>query len=209
VDIEIALLERIANGIIALRGDIAALAPQPPVMVPPPPPPPPVTVDLGPVTSAVEAVREAVLLRRPVEVPPPPPPQPARIDPADLEELVQGMGRLVAARPRERMGVRLGGGSKDGQHVRDFFRHGEALASQTGAAGVLTFTFARDMSLIVIRPVGGDVYVDPFGGTPADGTGVYVPDEEPAYIPIQTRTVQVYAPVGAEVYVHGLAYHEV
>lgn len=89
--------------------------------------------------------------------------------------------------------------------VRDYFRQGEALASQSGP-GPLTFTFTSIRQLVVVRSVGGDAWANPFGGVAADGVGVLCPDGEPVYLPVESATVSVAAPAGATVYVYGLAY---
>lgn len=81
--------------------------------------------------------------------------------------------------------------------VTDDYQAGEVLADQTGAGGVLTFTFSAPVHLAVVDANGTATDVaraDPFGGTPAAGTGIPCRDESPTYMPVTTSSVKVYAP---------------
>lgn len=88
----------------------------------------------------------------------------------------------------------------------DFMTGFEGLADQSGADGVLTFTFASPVELVWVRSVGGVSRADPGGGTPSAVAGVYCADDEPAPITIKTSAVKVYAPAGADVSVWGYRY---
>ncbi len=92
------------------------------------------------------------------------------------------------------------------QVVAEVFNSGATLPDQSGAGGVLTFTFASAMDLIWIRSVGGVSRADPFGGTPTSTQGVYCADSEPQPITVTATTIKVYAPSGATVSVWGYAY---
>lgn len=90
--------------------------------------------------------------------------------------------------------------------VKDDYQTGEILADQSGAGAVLTFTFASSMSLVVVQSVGTALVsrADPFGGTPSAVLGIRCDDGVPVYIPVQTSSVKVFAPVGTTVTVYGL-----
>lgn len=91
------------------------------------------------------------------------------------------------------------------QPVSDDFDDGQALAEQTGAGAVLTFTFASSVNLVVVESA-GDGFVsraDPFGGTPTADLGVPCRHEVPTYLPVTTSEVKVYAPAGTSVNVWG------
>lgn len=93
------------------------------------------------------------------------------------------------------------------QRTADTFQSGEVLASQAGADGVLTFTFATTMHMVVVEADGlVEAYADPFGGTPASGTGIPCRDEVPVHLPVVTSSVKVYAPTGTTVHVWGFRY---
>jgi hypothetical protein len=101
---------------------------------------------------------------------------------------------------RDRLPASLDNGSLN---VADAYIEGETLASQAGAGGVLTFTLSEARDLVWVRSVGGVSYADPFGGTPANGTGIYLADDEPTPLTIRTAEVEVWAPSGAVVHCWG------
>jgi hypothetical protein len=96
--------------------------------------------------------------------------------------------------------------------TRDGFTSGEVLADQTGAAAVLTFTFAGGaVDLIWVTDTSGSTSaisrVDPFGGTPSASLGIPVLNQTPTPITCPpTASVQVYAPAGTNIVVYGLRY---
>ncbi len=84
---------------------------------------------------------------------------------------------------------------------------GEVLDQQSGAGGVLTFTFASAVDLVVVELDGltTDVgRVNPFGGVPTASFGIPLRDESPIYIPVTTNSVKVYAGSGTTVNVWGV-----
>jgi hypothetical protein len=90
--------------------------------------------------------------------------------------------------------------------VRDEYQGGEVLADQTGAAGVLTFTFTSAVQLAVVdaNGVATDIArADPFGGTPTATLGIPCRDETPTFMPVATSTVKVFAPSAMVVSVYG------
>ena len=89
--------------------------------------------------------------------------------------------------------------------VRDDYQTGDVLADQSGAGGVLTFTFPAPVQLAVVHATGAGLTAraDPFGGAPSASTGVKCPDDVPTYIPVVTSTIKVYAPSGMTVGVWG------
>ena len=86
--------------------------------------------------------------------------------------------------------------------VRDRYTGGEALADQAGGA-VRTFTFASAVQLVWVRVDGDSGRADPFGGTPADGVGIYCESGIPNPITVQCTTVRVWAPTGSTIRVWG------
>lgn len=170
-------------------------------------------VDLGPVLAALEAlaVQLATMPAPVVQVPPPPPIEASitsRIDEEDLLKLAKTLAQSSPSGKSDQAPIRVGGSrTREGLHVRDYFREGQALPQETGDGTALEFEFAKDMALVVVRCTGGDARVDPFGQVPDETTGILVPDDEPAYITVLTRTVRVWAPPGAKVNVHGFGYH--
>jgi hypothetical protein len=99
---------------------------------------------------------------------------------------------------------------KDGilepQPVHDRFRDGEVPADQSGAGGVLTFTFAKEMDLIWVRSDGADSRCNPFGGNPSATAGIICEDGIPHPITLSTTTIKVFAPAGAKLNVWGYRY---
>lgn len=92
------------------------------------------------------------------------------------------------------------------QKVHDDYQSGEVLEDQTGAGGVLLFTFSAPVQLVVVDANGAVTDVaraDPFGGTPTATRGVACRDETPAYMPVATSAVRVFTPVGMAVSVAG------
>lgn len=90
--------------------------------------------------------------------------------------------------------------------VRDDYQTGEVLPDQTGAGGVLTFTFASAVHLVVVDANGAAADVaraDPFGGTPDAATGIPCRDETPTFMPVTTSAVEVFAPAGMTVSCYG------
>jgi hypothetical protein len=90
--------------------------------------------------------------------------------------------------------------------VRDDYQSGEILADQTGAAGVLTFTFASAVHMVYIFANGlvTDIArADPFGGTPSATLGIPIGDEAAAYLPVTTTSVKIYAPTNMVISVAG------
>lgn len=91
--------------------------------------------------------------------------------------------------------------------VRDDYTTGEVLADQTGAGGVLTFTFSAPVHMVWVRDIGATASnvsrVDPFGGTPSSTTGIAVPNGEPTPITVTTSSVKVFAPTGSTIAVYG------
>lgn len=89
--------------------------------------------------------------------------------------------------------------------VKDDYPGGEVLAQQTGAAAVLTFTFASAVQLVVVESAGEDLVsrADPFGGTPSATLGIPCRDQVPTYLPATATVVKVYAPTDAAVNVWG------
>lgn len=88
----------------------------------------------------------------------------------------------------------------------DRFGSGEILADQEGAGDVLTFTFTQQQHLVWVRSDGGNVRVDPFGGTPTATLGILVEDAVPQAIGITTLSVKVYASAFTTVRVWGARY---
>lgn len=88
----------------------------------------------------------------------------------------------------------------------DTFTNGETLADQNGNNDVLTFTFASPMQLIWVRADGGDVRVNPFGGTPTASNGIKCEDGIPNPLTINAIEIKVYAPSGVSVNVYGYRY---
>jgi len=90
--------------------------------------------------------------------------------------------------------------------VKDDYQAGEILVDQSGAGGVLTYTFSNQQSLIVVHSVGTLLTsrADPFGGTPSSTLGIRCDDGVPVYIPVQTSAVKVFAPSGTTVTVYGV-----
>lgn len=105
------------------------------------------------------------------------------------------------ATPRVATFQRAGG--EQVQYVRESFVGGQALPDQSGAGGVLTFTFSSPVDLFWVRSVGGVSRADPFGGTPSVSAGVYCGADEPTPLSVTTTTVRVFAPAGATVSVWG------
>jgi hypothetical protein len=96
--------------------------------------------------------------------------------------------------------------------VSDDFPAGEVLPDQTGAAAVLTFTFAADVQTVWVYAVDpldltgtGEVRVQPFVGdtAPSATFGIPVPYGGAFPIPAVTDEVRVFAPAGARVTVYG------
>lgn len=93
-----------------------------------------------------------------------------------------------------------------GLKVHDDYQAGEVLADQTGAAAVLTFTFAAAVNLVVVDANGATTDIaraDPFGATPTATQGIPCRDEVPTFMPVTTTVVKVYAPTGMVVSVYG------
>lgn len=90
--------------------------------------------------------------------------------------------------------------------TQDTFESGEVLADQAGAGAVLTFTFSSKVDLVWVRAAGGDVRIDPFGGTPTSGLGIVGEAGIPVPINVRTKVVKVYASAGTTVNVWGLRY---
>lgn len=94
----------------------------------------------------------------------------------------------------------------------DIYTDGEALASQTGAAGVLTFTFSAPVDMAWVTSISPDEnnpvisWADPFGGTPADGTGIPCIDRSQQPLTVVTSGVKVWADTGVVVAVWGYRY---
>lgn len=89
--------------------------------------------------------------------------------------------------------------------VADDYQVLECLADQTGAGGVLTFTFTAAVSLVIVHAVGtSQVARASTTQTPTASLGVRCPDDAPSYIPVAASSVQVFAPNGMVVSVSGL-----
>jgi len=90
--------------------------------------------------------------------------------------------------------------------VADDFQAGEVLADQNGAGAVLTFTFTSSVQLVVIHARGATLVAraDPFGGTPSASQGIVCGDDTPTYVPVNTSSVKVFAPVGMVVNAYGM-----
>lgn len=86
--------------------------------------------------------------------------------------------------------------------VVDAFTTGQTLPAQAGDGTVKTFTFNDALDLIWVRCQGATGFADPFGGTPADGTGIYCEDGIPQPITVRTSEIKVWAPSG-QIYVWG------
>lgn len=83
----------------------------------------------------------------------------------------------------------------------------EVLADQSGAGGVLTFTFASPMDLVWVRCSGGVGRASAAGAAdPAASRGAYCEDGEPEPISVRTTTVRVFAGSGTIVSVWGYRY---
>lgn len=96
------------------------------------------------------------------------------------------------------------------QQVADDYNTGEILPDQTGAGGVLTFTFTSPVQNIWIYAVNplalddlGEVRVDPFGGNPTSTFGIPVSFGGITPIPVVATTIKVFAQVGVRVTVYG------
>lgn len=85
------------------------------------------------------------------------------------------------------------------------YTDGEVLAEQSGADGVLTFTFSETVHLAVVESFGSGLVsrADPFGGTPTDTLGWPCRHEIPTFFPVGTAAVKVYAPTGTAINVIG------
>ena len=97
----------------------------------------------------------------------------------------------------------------DSQPVADDYATGEILADQTGP-GVLTFTFSFPVVALWVYAVdptdiaaGGEIRVNPFGGTPSNSIGMPVPLGAAFPLTVTTSSVRVYAEDGIRVSVTG------
>jgi hypothetical protein len=92
------------------------------------------------------------------------------------------------------------------QKVHDDYQSGEILDDQTGASGVLTFTFASAVHLVVVDANGAATDIaraDPFGGTPTGTRGIPCRDEVPTFMPVIATVVKVWAPTNMVVSCYG------
>lgn len=88
--------------------------------------------------------------------------------------------------------------------VADDYQQFEALADQTGAAGVLTFTFSAAVNLVVVHAVGVDqVARATTTQTPTATFGARCGDDTATYLPVTTSSVKVFAPLSMVVTVVG------
>lgn len=83
------------------------------------------------------------------------------------------------------------------------YKGGEYLADQSGAGGVLTFTFSEEHQLVWVQIDGGDGRADPFGGTPSASAGIPCVDGTPQPMTVSTDVVKVFAPGSTTVHVWG------
>lgn len=134
----------------------------------------------------------------------------------DFVDLKGEQGRDGRAPAFQRRQQSLGGGGWtreqiiqliQDEQVADDYTAGEILASQSGADGVLTFTFATAQNMAWVKFTASDAdavcYADPLGGTPANGTGIPICESVPMPLHYNTSSVKVYAPTGATVTVWG------
>lgn len=89
--------------------------------------------------------------------------------------------------------------------VRDDYAQGEVLPDQTGAGGVLTFTFTDPVAAFWVAVVGdsGVCKVDHYGGTPSATQGIPVEAGGVMPIPEPASVVRVFAPSALVVTVWG------
>lgn len=89
--------------------------------------------------------------------------------------------------------------------TQDDYALGEVLADQSGADGVLTFTFSQPVVSFWVAVIGDDgvVKIDHYGGTPSAGAGIPVEAGGVLPIPEPASTVLIYAPSGVTVTVWG------
>lgn len=104
-----------------------------------------------------------------------------------------------------------GAAGPDPWPTADSYSTGEALASQSGAGAVLTFTFSSPMDLIWVMSI--DLtdsdqisWMNPFGGTPSNGAGIPCLDRAQQPVTLTTSSVKVWAPTGTTVAVWGYRY---
>lgn len=85
------------------------------------------------------------------------------------------------------------------------FSSGEILPEQTGANGVLTFTFTSPVNEVQIDLIGDDLVgrINPFGGVPSSTLGIPCYDKVTKKLSIITTSVRVYAPTGSTINVCG------
>lgn len=88
------------------------------------------------------------------------------------------------------------------QPVRQTYLGLEVLEAQTGASGVLTFTFTAEVDLVVVRADLGNARAA-VGQTPTATLGAYCADGDPTPLPVRTDEVSVYAGTGVSVSVWG------
>lgn len=88
--------------------------------------------------------------------------------------------------------------------VADDYQEFEALADQAGAGAVLTFTFTAPVQLVVVHAVGTALVARATTTqTPSATLGARCADDAPAYLPVTTSSVKVFAPLGMTVSVIG------
>lgn len=217
---------QVLEALQALRAAVMELAARPVVVQAPEVPTPvanvhvasaPAAVDLGPVIDAITQLADEIRTAGPpvVQVPPPPVPESAtppavpdrlRLDPADLDALVKALAAVKpAVEEQPRTVVR--GGVRNGLHVRDFYRERE-ICDPVAGVDTRKILLQRESALLLVRPVGGDAWIDPAGrDEPSVGSGLLIPKDEPAYLPFATDRLWVHAPAGSTVHVTAFGYH--
>lgn len=89
--------------------------------------------------------------------------------------------------------------------VADNYASGEVLATQIGAAAVITFNFSSPVNLVVVESDGASLVsrADPFGGLPSASAGIPCRHQIPQTMKVTTSVVRVFAPLTANITVWG------